>query len=79
MSLRQKNYVNKKLKVVEAIQDSTGAPGTAGQVLTSTVTGTEWANAAGATFTFTQGEDEIPITNSEFLANSYANSSMKHF
>ena len=30
-------------------------------------------------FTFTQGEDEIPITNSEFLANSYANSSMKHF
>jgi hypothetical protein len=47
--------VNKKLKVVEAIQDSTGAPGTAGQVLTSTVTGTEWADAAGATFTFTQG------------------------
>ena len=47
--------VNKKLKVVEAIQDSTGAPGTEGQVLTSTVTGTEWANAAGATFTFTQG------------------------
>ena len=30
-------------------------------------------------FTFTEDEEEIPITNAQFLANSYANSSMKHF
>ena len=30
-------------------------------------------------FTFTQDEEEIPITNAQFLANSYANSSLKHF
>ena len=44
--------VNKKLKVVEAIQDSTGSPGTAGQVLTSTVTGTAWSDAGAGTGSF---------------------------
>tara|TARA_R110002167_G_scaffold276336_1_gene482309 strand:+ start:947 stop:1522 length:576 start_codon:yes stop_codon:yes gene_type:complete len=41
-------------KVDNAIQDSTGDPGTAGQVLSSTVTGTRWAAASSSTFTFTQ-------------------------
>ena len=34
---------------------------------------------ANTAFTFTEDEEEIPITNAQFLANSYANSSMKHF
>ena len=34
---------------------------------------------ANTAFTFTQDEEEIPITNAQFLANSYANSSLKHF
>lgn len=42
------------LKVVNAIQDSNSSPGTLGQVLSSTVTGTQWITAPGATFTFTQ-------------------------
>ena len=46
--------ISGNLKVENAIQDSTGSPGTAGQVLSSTVTGTQWVAAPGATFTFTQ-------------------------
>jgi len=42
------------LKVVNAIQDSNSSPGTLGQVLSSTVTGTQWITAPGTTFTFTQ-------------------------
>ena len=34
---------------------------------------------ANTAFTFTQDGEEVPITNDQFLANSYANGSMKHF
>ena len=34
---------------------------------------------ANTAFTFTQDGEEVPITNAQFLANSYANGSMKHF
>jgi hypothetical protein len=37
------------ISVTGAIQDSTASPGTIGQVLTSTVTGTAWGSVSGST------------------------------
>jgi hypothetical protein len=45
----QKLHISGNLRVTGAIYDSTNSPGTAGQVLSSTVTGTDWVNAGTVT------------------------------
>ena len=56
--------ISGNLKVVNAIQDSTGSPGTAGQVLTSTVTGTAWENVVDSSgvYPFIAGSSPFVIT-----------------
>ena len=41
--------INNNLRVIGALYDSTNSPGTLGQVLASTVTGTDWVNAGTVT------------------------------
>ena len=45
----QKLHVDGNLRVTGAIYDSTNSPGTAGQVLSSTATGTDWINVGTVT------------------------------
>ena len=46
------------LEVTDEIYDSTSSPGTTGQVLSSTATGTKWITSPGSSFIFTQS---IPV------------------
>ena len=46
------------LEVTDEIYDSTSSPGTTGQVLSSTATGTKWITSPGSSFIFTQA---IPV------------------
>ena len=61
----QKLHVNGNARVTGAYYDSNNSPGTNGQVLSSTVTGTDWIDAAGSYSWRLQGDTGLPtfITN----------------
>ena len=61
----QKLHVSGNARVTGAYYDKDNLPGTSGQVLSSTVTGTSWVNAAGSYSWRLQGDTGLPtfITN----------------